>query len=91
MVKVDVMDKYTPTGGDREDMLPPYVVNGLYGHPINLSYTEKVRGSSPFAPTKKNLAGVAPLPGFWINLCPIALDPPPRGEYTKHAHISSSF
>ena len=45
-----MLDKQTPTGGDRMDILPPSVGGGHYGQPQELSYTEKVRGSSPFAP-----------------------------------------
>jgi hypothetical protein len=49
-----------PIFGDRMDILPPYVGDGHYGRPTLLSYTEKVRGSSPFAPTK-----IPPPTGFF--------------------------
>ena len=49
---MDLVDKQTTTGGDTMDKLPPYVRVGHHGHSQELSYTEKVRGSSPFAPTK---------------------------------------
>jgi hypothetical protein len=37
--------------GVRMEIVLPYVGGGHYGHPMLLSYTEEVRGSSPFAPT----------------------------------------
>jgi hypothetical protein len=48
MEKVDVMDMYAPTGGESMDIAPPPVGGGHSGQPMNLSYTEKVRGSSFF-------------------------------------------
>ena len=52
MEKVDSTDSHTPTGGGMMDLLPPYVAYGHNGHLMNLSYTEKARCSSPFAPTQ---------------------------------------
>jgi hypothetical protein len=52
MENMDVVDKHTPTGGDIIDLVPPPVWGGHYGYLQELTYTEKVRGSSPFAPTK---------------------------------------
>ena len=49
---MDMADDQTPTGSDTMGMVPPPVVGGHYGYLQEISYTEKVRGSSPFAPTK---------------------------------------
>jgi hypothetical protein len=49
MENMDVMDILSPTGGERIDEATPPVGGGHYGQPQELSYTEKVRGSSPFA------------------------------------------
>jgi hypothetical protein len=53
MENMDVTDEQTPTGGDRMDnpTPPKWFVDNR--QPQELSYTEKVRGSSPFAPTQK--------------------------------------
>jgi hypothetical protein len=81
MEKVDVVDIYTPTGGDKMDILPPYVGDGHSRQLALLTYTEKVRGSSPFAPTKMPspmgvLALIKPYMGvldcvvrFWGKIC----------------------
>jgi hypothetical protein len=50
--KMDMVDIYTPTGGDKKDIVSPPVQIRHYRRPMTLSYTEKGRGSSPFAPTK---------------------------------------
>jgi len=39
-----------PIGGGHVDNLPLYIRGGLYGQPINISYTEEVAGSSPVPP-----------------------------------------
>jgi hypothetical protein len=51
MEKVDIMDINTLTCGERMDIVTPYVGGGHSGQLALLTYTEKVRGSSPFAPT----------------------------------------
>jgi hypothetical protein len=45
-----MLDKLTPTGADRMDMVPPPVQIGHSGQPVNLSYTEEVADSSPVSP-----------------------------------------
>jgi hypothetical protein len=72
MENMDILDKRTPTGADRIDIVPPPVVLGHYGQPQELSYTEKVRGSSPFAkhplglrPQAKDLTGFPNLSGLY--------------------------
>ena len=50
--KMDVVDILSPTGGDRMERQHHLWGGGHYGQPKELSYTEKARGSSPFAPTQ---------------------------------------
>jgi hypothetical protein len=43
-----------PFPGDGKDIIPPPKGGGNSGKPLNRFYTDKVRGSSPFAPTKSS-------------------------------------
>jgi hypothetical protein len=50
MEKVDVVDEQTPTDSDVVDMLSPPTWGGYSRQPMFLSYTDKVRDSSPLTP-----------------------------------------
>lgn len=52
MENKDILDSFTPTGGDPMDITPPYIGSGLYGQPINFNRTEEDAGSSPAKSTK---------------------------------------
>jgi hypothetical protein len=42
MENKDILDTYTPTGGDIKDVIPPYIGSRPYGQPINLNRTEGI-------------------------------------------------
>jgi hypothetical protein len=46
MENKDILDIYTPTGGDINDIKPPYVGSGLYRQPISINRTEEIVGSN---------------------------------------------
>jgi hypothetical protein len=44
---MDILDAYTPAGGDIMHAIPPYVGGGYCGRTLPLNRTEEVRGSNP--------------------------------------------
>jgi len=47
MENKDILDIYTPIGGDKIDAVPPYVGSRHYGLPIDINRIEEAAGSNP--------------------------------------------
>ena len=47
MENMDILDAYTPAGGDIMHAIPPYVGGGYCGRTLRLNRTEEVRGPNP--------------------------------------------
>jgi len=50
MENKDILDMYTPTGGDLVDFIPPYIGSRYSGRFLNLNRAEKVKVRIPPEP-----------------------------------------